>query len=308
LAFGAHRLLTDREQRFEGDESEPNNEVAQANDIPFGTPVRAQLGKRVSATESDIDFFNVVVPEADVPASLLMRSLPNIPLCVQVFQKGLTTPNAQYCAGRSNLDLEIPALRLAAGAYVLAVIQDLDGYGESRAPVHENVSDYYSIVLGPGVETEGFEVEPNDDAAHSTMVAIGQTIRGTLGWVNDQDIVCADVQANARFRFRIDDDARDAGTVLAVSVLRGGEEGAAIRVHADRQRKATPSDVPSPYSGITFQGLTASCLKLRVVPSANAPLAPPTAGSASAAVAPSGPPLVPRGSKAQYRISVEPVP
>ncbi len=308
LAFGAHKLLTDREQRFEGDESEPNNEVAQANDVPFGTPVRAQLGKRMSATESDIDFFNVVVPEADVPASLLMRSLPNIPLCVQVFQKGLTTPNAQYCSGRPNLDLDIPALRLPAGAYVLAVIQDLDGYGESRAPVHENVSDYYSIVLGPGAETEGFEVEPNDDPAHSTMLATGQTVRGTLGWINDQDIICADVQANARFRFRIDDDARDSGTVLAVSVLRGGEEGPSIRVHADRQRKATASDVPSPYSGITFQGLTATCIKLRVVPTAVGSASPPTASSASANVVPSGPPLVPRGSKAQYRITLEPVP
>jgi serine/threonine-protein kinase len=144
LAFGAHTLLTTRDTRFAGEEAEPNDELAGANEVPYGTPIRAMLGKRLSPTESDVDFFKVVVPADEPTSTLLLKPLPNIPLCLQIFQKGQSTPNAQYCAGRSNVDLEIPVLALAPGPYVLAVIQDLDGYGDTRPPVYENVSDFYS--------------------------------------------------------------------------------------------------------------------------------------------------------------------
>jgi hypothetical protein len=120
--------------------------------------------------------------------------------------------------------------------------------------------------------------------------------------VNDRDILCPNLEANARFRFRIDDDTREPGTVLAASTLRGGEEGPTIRIHGDRQRKPTPTDVATPYSGITFQGAAAPCLMLKIVPSAQS--IPASSASASSTSAP----LVPRGSKAQYRISLEPVP
>jgi serine/threonine-protein kinase len=301
LAFGAHTLLTTRDDRFAGEEVEPNDELAGANEVPYGTPIRAMLGKRLSPTESDVDFFKVVVPPGEQTSTLLLKPLPNIPLCVQVFQKGQANPNAQYCAGRPNVEVEIPVLALSPGPYVLAVIQDLDGYGDPRPPVYENVSDYYSVVLGPAAPVPELEVEPNDDAAHATPIAVGQTVRGTLGWVNDRDIFCPNLEANARFRFRIDDDGRDPGTVLAASTIRGGEEGPAIRIHGDRQRKATATDVATPYSGITFQGGAAPCLMLRVVPSAQSVPAATSAGPASV-------PLVPRGSKAQYRVSLEPVP
>ncbi len=315
LGFGAHRVITNTENRFEGAEAEPNNELSTANEVPYGTPVRAMLGKRVSASESDIDFFLVTVPPSETPSSLLMKPLPNIALCLQVFQKGQTAHIAQYCAGRANAELDIPALRLSPGGYVLAVIQDLDGYGDQRSPVFENVSDQYSVVLGPGVDTADLEVEPNDDQAHAVEVGVGQTVRGTLGWVHDTDIYCADVESTGRFRYRVDDDPRDPGTVLAVTSTRGNEEGREVRIHADRQKKPTSTDVPTPYSGIAFQGMNAPCLVLRLVPTAQLTATSPEpvksatpSVSASANVPTGPPPLVPRGSKAQYRVSLEVVP
>jgi len=294
LGAGAHYLLKERPLVFGGQEHEPNNEVAEANAIPYGDQVHATLGKRVATTEGDIDFFTVEVPARDKPSSLVMTSLPNIPQCLQIFQKGQLTPTAQFCSGRAGLDIEIPALKIEPGPYVLAVIQDLDKYGEDRLPfVHENVSDEYLLRLGPAEVDSSFESEPNDDVNSAASVALDQTVRGTLGWVHDQDVICPNLATSGFFRFRIDDDAREGASVLAATLLQGGAEGRLVRVHADRQRKPSPNDAATPFSGFTFQGTSPPCLVLRatVDPSAS-----------------KRPDAVPRGSKAQYRVTLEQVP
>ncbi|MBL8740567.1 MAG: hypothetical protein JNK04_05725, partial [Myxococcales bacterium] len=294
VGAGAHYLLKERPLVFGGQEREPNNDVSTANAVPYGEQVHAMLGKRVSEAEADIDFFTIEVPARDKPSSLVMTSLPNIAQCLQVFQKGQIAPTMQFCSGRPGMDLEIPALKIAPGPYVFAVIQDLDKYGEDRVPyVYENVSDQYLLRLGPAEIDASFESEPNDDAASATTIGVDQTVRGTLGWVHDQDVLCPNLATTGFFRFRIDDDAREGASVLTATILQGGAEGKSVRVHADRQRKSTAADAATPFTGFTFQGSSPPCLVLRATVDPSAPIRPDP---------------VPRGSKAQYRVSVEVVP
>jgi hypothetical protein len=108
-------------------------------------------GKRLSDSEADLDFFQITVPSPERISSLSLEPLPNIALCVQLFSKGHTTPMALYCSGRPGVPLHIPALKLPSGDYFVAVLQDLDVYGESKVVhLHENVSDPYTLRLGPG--------------------------------------------------------------------------------------------------------------------------------------------------------------
>ncbi len=294
VGAGAHYLLKERPLVFAGQEREPNSEVSAANAVPYGEQVHAMIGKRVSEAEGDIDFFTIDVPANDKPSSLVMTSLPNIAQCLQIFQKGQTTPTMQFCSGRPGLGIEIPSLKIAPGPHVFAVIQDLDKYGEERMPfIHENVSDQYLLRLGPSEIDSSYESEPNDDAASATSVNLEQTVRGTLGWVHDQDVFCPNLATTGFFRFRVDDDAREGASVLTATVLQGGSEGKSIRVHADRQRKTTAADAATPFTGYTFQGSSPPCLVLRATVDPSAPIRPDA---------------VPRGSKAQYRVSIEAVP
>jgi len=291
LGAGAHYVLKHRDARFAGVEAEPNNTVQEANEIPYGETMRAMLGKRRTSNDGDIDFFKVEVP-TDGISSLTMTALPNIPLCVQVFKKGQISPSGQYCTGRAGVDLDIPALRLDAGGHVLAVIQDMDAYGEPRLPfVHENVSDSYSIRLGPGEADPSRETEPNDDPANATPVALGTTMRGTLGWAKDVDVYCPKVESTNAYRFRIDDEPRD-GTLLAASLVQNGTIGATVRLREGKEVKGAGGESTSSFAGFTFRGIAAPCLMLKAVTD-------PAVKDSDA---------VPRGSRVPYRVTLELVP
>lgn len=290
LAGGAHYFLQERPVQFGGDEAEPNNAASEANAVPFGRTVSAMLGKRVSDTQSDLDFFSFQVPASDAPVSLKLEALPNIATCAQIFGKGEKSPRAQYCSGLPGLDLEIPALRLEPGPYYIAVMQDLDARGKAAPFVHENVSDAYSLTLGPSVADPSFEVEPNDGVASAHPIGVDQTVTGMLAWVGDVDVFCPNIDSTARYRFRIEDDPREGAAVLSVSLSTQGAEGAAVRVHSRRTKPVTGSDVAAPFTGFTFRGTSPPCLLVRVALDPGAP---------------SSADVVPRGSQAKYRITLE---
>ncbi len=293
VGAGAHYVLKERPIQFGGDETEPNNAVGEANAVPFGRSVSAMLGKRISDSQSDLDFFSFEVPSGDAPVSLSLGALPNIPICAQLFGKGEKSPRAQYCSGLPGLDLEIPALRLAPGPYYVAVMQDLDARGRASPFVHENVSDSYTLTMGPASTDSAFEVEPNDGVPSAHPIGVDQTVSGMLAWVGDVDLYCPNLDSTALYRFRVDDDPREGGAVLSVSLLSQGVEGASVRVHARRAKPPTESDVLAPFTGFSFRGTSPPCLVVRV---ALDPGAPSTAE------------IVPRGSQAKYRVALEAVP
>src|SRR5690606_18604152 len=115
-------------EAFDGWEREPNDEAAQATAVPYGTTVQGHLGRRLSPTKSDVDLFAFDVPGAG-PSRITLAALPNIPLCLQLFQKGRPAAVAQWCSGSPGVDLALPAVALEPGPHLVAVLQDLDPRG-----------------------------------------------------------------------------------------------------------------------------------------------------------------------------------
>lgn len=265
---GAHYLLKERPIQFGGQENEPNNSASEANTVPFGFPVSAMLGKRITETQSDVDFFVFDVPAGDAPVSLKVGALPNLASCVQIFRKGANAPSAQYCPGLPALDLQIPALRLEPGGYYIAVMQDLDARGKVAPFVHENVSDEYTVTLGPSSDEASFEIEPNDGTSSAHPIGAEQTVSGMLAWVGDIDTFCPKLDSTALYRYRIDDDPRETGGVLSVSLSQNGAEGMAVRVHPRRAKPATDTDALSPFTGFTFRGTSPPSLFVSAIRSA----------------------------------------
>ncbi|HTJ81304.1 MAG TPA: serine/threonine-protein kinase [Polyangiaceae bacterium] len=294
LGFGVHYLVKERPVVFSGVETEPNNEVAEANEVPFGHGVAALLGKRASPTQSDIDFFRIEVPPGSKAVSVDLTSLPNIPICAQIFRRGQVTPSGQYCTGRAGSDLTIPALRLEPGPYVFAVIEDMDGRGATNPLVMENVSDSYVLTVAEANDDPAYEVEPDDEPSSAQTIKLGEKMSGTLGWAGDVDVLCPKVEGTDLYRYVVSDDVREGGGVLSVSLIEQGSEGPAVRVHSQAATKQTATDAPSPFNGFEFRGATAACLTLRQVVD--------TSGGAR----PEG--MVPRGSKAEWHVTLESAP
>jgi serine/threonine-protein kinase len=263
-AVGTRVLLEPR--AFAGVEREPNDAAAQATPIPLGKTVSAYLGKRIDANTSDRDFFAFEVPPSSPGTVRLSTSaLPNMPMCTLLYRQGLATPLAQYCVGRPGRDLVIPALRLGPGRYMATVLEDRDPYGGAVAPfVFENVSDPYRFEVTPIDSPDASrEIEPNDQTGSANMIAVGGHWVGTLGWAHDEDVVCVAGDAPGA-RFRVKDVIRPAGTVLEVTPLQDGEEGAPIRVHTSGKGPASAADVMAPWLGPALEASDAHCLRLRL--------------------------------------------
>jgi eukaryotic-like serine/threonine-protein kinase len=266
------KYVTSRGPVFTGLETEPNDVSGDASPVPFGRMVSGYLGRRVDLTRGDRDFFAFDVPAPAAGGSvattrLQVTALPNIPMCTMLYRPGLTTAVGQYCVGRPGRDLVIPALRIEAGHYFVAVVQDMDPYGAKDAPfVYENVSDAYTVTFESAERAPGAEAEPNDQVASAVSIAPGESVTGVLGWVHDEDVFCMRAAVGERARFRVTDTARAVGAVLEVTPLRGTEEGVSVRVHLSGRDRASPNDVTGPWESepVMAEPDVPRCVRIRL--------------------------------------------
>jgi serine/threonine-protein kinase len=258
----------ERAELTRGLEIEPNDTPAEATPLPFGSAVTGHLGRRIDATHGDRDFYAVEVPAAPAEravVSLKVTALPNFGMCTLLYRQGFDSALGQYCVGRPGRDLVIPALRLDAGRYFLAVLQDLDPYGGETPFIHENVSDTYSVSIGVASPKPGEEVEPNDSVASADPIVPGTPMTGTLGWARDVDVFCVPASTVGAIRWRVRDSRRDAGEVLQATPIQGAVDGAPIRVHLG-QGKTSATDAQSPWQSPPIpDGDAPRCLRLRLV-------------------------------------------
>jgi hypothetical protein len=154
---------------------------------------------------------------------------------------------ARYCPGLPGRGVELPALRLEPGKYLVAVLQDMDRYQADEAPfVHENVSDTYALMLGPASEDIGVEREPNETAQASMPLTPGTEIRASLAFVRDVDVFCAAATTTGKVRFIVrepDTRPRDAGLALEVTALGGPRASTPIQLHRAAAGKLGPTHV-----------------------------------------------------------------
>jgi len=285
------RYYMARPVEFGGVELEPNDEAKQATEVPLGRSVSGYLGRRIDDHTGDRDFYSFEVPTRSGSITTIQLSvapIPNFSTCTFIYRQGQPAALAQFCVGRAGRALEVPRLELPPGRYLAAVMQDLDPYGSGRPPfVHENVSDSYELRIDLSDEAPELESEPNDHLSSANAIEMGGARRGQLGWVNDEDILCA-VDAAASAVWKIEDGPRDAGTVLLVTPIVDGNELAPIRVHHAERGKVTDVDVVSPWTSPAADSVEGDfCVKLELAAD------PWTSNVAE---------LVPRGSAAEFEV------
>jgi len=269
---GAAYAYREGKKEFDGKEREPNNSANSASPLPLDHPVEAHLGRRLEPGRGDRDFFLFRVPPAEgVPrVSLTVTSLSNMAMCSVLYRVGFAQPLAQYCAGRAGQDLHVGALRLEPGEYLLAVSQDMTRSQDGVAPpVHENVSEAYSVSVALATPGPQEEIEPNDARGSGQTVVVGGELTGRLSWTGDVDVFCADRTTSGPITWEVSDQQRPAGTVLEATPLIGDTPAPLVRVHpagtAPFGRPHLEADVSAPWQSPPMDpGQGPRCLRLRL--------------------------------------------
>jgi len=263
---------------FQGSELEPNNAASEAVVVPFPLDAKGRVGQRIDPQRSDRDFYRFTIPAGTEAVELSLEALPNMALCAWLYSAGTDEPFGRYCSGAAGVGLHVPALRLDAGVWLVAVMQDRETYFEGDTPpVFENVSDEYRISIKPARPSGERELEPNDSTDSANTIASGVSFRGRLAWARDVDVVCS-AAGTKRVRFVVDDaleNPRVRASILEVKPLRGPERDIPVRVHrAGTSLAKSPRDSAGAWQSawIDVDPSAPPCLELRLVPN---PWSPP---------------------------------
>jgi hypothetical protein len=228
------------------------------------------VGQRLDRQRSDRDFFRLTVPAGTLAVQLSTSALPNLALCTWIYAKGSESPFGRYCAGAPERALDVRQLALPPGEYLLAVMQDQDGYTRGGPPpVYENVSDDYHLQVSALTPSAELELEPNDSPRNASRVQAPGAIRGQLAFMRDVDVICG--ASTGALRFRVEessDHPRPRAAVLEVKVLTGPERDVPVRVHRSQQGfTRSPRDAVSPWLSAAIPSAGASvCLELTLAP------------------------------------------
>ncbi|HEX6273707.1 MAG TPA: serine/threonine-protein kinase [Polyangiaceae bacterium] len=289
LAGGAHLYgMVTAAPVFQGSEIEPNNAASEALNVPFPLDAKGRVGQRLDPQRGDRDFYRVSVPPGTEAVALSLEPLPNMGICAWLYASGSDDPFGRYCGGSAATRLEVPALKLEPGQWVIAVMQDRETYFEGNTPpVFENVSDDYRIALKPARVRSEHELEPNDSAQAPNAVAPGVTFRGRLAWSRDVDVLCS-APGPKEVRFVVDDAVekpRARASVLEVKPKSGPERDVPVRVHrAGVTVPKSPRDSSGTWRSewIESKNAGAPCIELALAPNPWAPppvaLVPPPGG------------------------------
>lgn len=260
-------------EAFTGRETEPNDVASHANALPLGATIEGSIGKRLTTDQGDRDFYVLDVPPAasgSTYVSINLSALPNMPLALLLYREGFEAPLARFRTGFPGQDLLVPRLRVDSGRYFAAVMQDLEPWDLGGTKfVYESISDRYRLGVSAGECGETDEVEPNDEPASAQAMDVPQTVRGTLGWLGDADVLCAPDSFTAPVRWRVEDEPRPTGAVLEATPLVGPDAAPLVRVHArgllPELKARFPADVLGPWTSASFElGQGVRCLRLRL--------------------------------------------
>ena len=263
---------------FQGFEIEPNNAASEALAVPFPLDAKGRVGQRIDPQRSDRDFYRFTIPEGTEAVELSLEPLPNLALCAWLYTRGSDEPFGRYCVGAPGVPLHVPTLKLAPGAWVVAVMQDREAYFDGTSPpVFENVSDDYRLSLKPTRVTPERELEPNDAPQLGNAVPTGGALRGKLAWARDVDLVCAAPTAK-RARFVVEDAIerpRSRASVLEVKTKSGPERDIPVRVHrAGISVPKSPRDASGAWQSdwIPVDPAAPPCIEIALAPN---PWSPP---------------------------------
>ncbi len=166
-------------------EVEPNDDARDATRIAPAIDVTGYVGRRVSRTEPDRDFF-VVPRAADAPGLVTVRvsGLPNLDVKLVVRDgRGAVIASADE-AGVGGGEA-VRRWRLAGPA----LIEVTEAMAPGQPLPTENVSDPYVLSVADEAEDAAWESEPNGNGPDATPVTPGSAVRGWLDARADVDVV-----------------------------------------------------------------------------------------------------------------------
>jgi serine/threonine protein kinase len=167
-------------------ELEPNDELDLATLIAAEQPARGYLGKRISKTEPDRDFYRVPLPAGaagDLVITAHVSALPNIDV-----ELSLLDPTGKILAQVSEFGVDgdewLRRVRVSAPVFVRISesMPDLP-----RLPT-ENVSDAYTLTVRFDRVSDARESEPNDSPSDAQVLRPGQPVIAHLDRRVDQDL------------------------------------------------------------------------------------------------------------------------
>ena len=163
-------------------EKEPNNKLEEANPIGKGQPVTGLIGKRLSATKSDVDVYSFnVLAQGPVLFSARLKGIPYINTSLQIYDDKFREVVA-VDSGPERFDEVLPNQVLLPGRYY-AVVQQVAG-----ADPKTNINDPYVLTVDWRPLLPSDEVEPNDSVEQANRVRSGETVVGYLSRIDDVDV------------------------------------------------------------------------------------------------------------------------
>ncbi|MDF1563965.1 MAG: serine/threonine-protein kinase [Deltaproteobacteria bacterium] len=156
--------------------------------------VEGHLGKRISRTQGDADFYRLELPGPD-PATLFasIEGLPNIDLVLELLGERRDAPGKLEVIARADRKgthrgEALPAIEITPGTWMLQVRQVLVGDEDGKLPLPvENVSDDYQlkVALLPSGLTQ--EREPNDRPEEASPLPAGKPVMAMTGLGGSED-------------------------------------------------------------------------------------------------------------------------
>ena len=215
-------------------EVEPNNEMKIATLVGPEKPIRGKVGKRLSSSQSDHDWYKLHL-NAKTPQALQLRvtGVPNMDITLELYDAaGGRISRADSTAKGIG---EIITNRVVDPGFYYILVREV---WLQNVPPSENSTDTYSLTVRWEPVEKDWELEPNQADKDALTIQPGTNVRGYLGAVTDQDI------------YKVEGDkGRLAGLVTGVDsvdiVLEITPEG----------RKTVVVDKESTSSGEEFHGI-----------------------------------------------------
>jgi eukaryotic-like serine/threonine-protein kinase len=163
-------------------EAEPNNSAGQANWIASERTIRGHIGERVTAEQSDIDFFQFNVGAGTHVLRVELTGIPTMDLKLELFDaRGHKLVESDGGAvGDGEL---VPNVRLEPGDHYVGVRE----VWVSGRPATEDLTNWYTLTASWKPLEPNLESEPDDSPEQAVPLALDQPTRGYLGRAGDVD-------------------------------------------------------------------------------------------------------------------------
>ncbi len=164
-------------------EVEPNDMPARATPLLPGTAIAGHIGQRVSATESDRDWYRVeFTGDRTLMLHAKVSGVRNMDITLELYDSSAGRIFAADSSGKGGGEV-ITNWVVEPGQYFLLVRE----VWQTDVPPTENVTDAYSLEVRVMPYSRAWEMEPNDKESQASLVEPGTSVKGYLGRVEDVD-------------------------------------------------------------------------------------------------------------------------